>query len=67
MREVLMCHDDEGLEVLGPEEDLADSRGAGVLVAARCVLRVPAPAPQALSPYQSFLGCGFTLAVLLFI
>ena len=38
MREILVYYDDgDGLEVGGPEEDIVDSRGIGLLTAARCV------------------------------
>ena len=63
MREVLKCCDDiEGLEVVGPEEHFVDSRGIGVLMAARCVLRVPVPARLVSLP--KILGCYLNLAVL---
>ena len=52
MREILMCCD-EGFEVAAePGEQLVDSRGIAVLMAARCVERLPAD--QVLSPDQSF-------------
>ena len=42
MREILVYYDDgDGLEVGGPEEDIVDSRGIGLLTAARCVQRLP--------------------------